>query len=534
MSPKLILENKKTKIVILSSALVAGAMLFAQQQVSASTLTSNEYKQISHYNIPQGFMNDIQSIFKGNDGYYHIYYLSNNRFKNSNDGTEWFHVKTKDFKHYEDVGIAIPKFQNGWEAMATGSVVKNDSGFYKDLPKTAIVAYFTSYTPQGQNQYVAYSTDDGKTYKQYNGTQPIMKGASASSDNRDPYVEYNAKTGKMMMYLAEGDKIGTYSSSNGKDFHYEGATILNKFSLGGKDLGVIECPNLKTLTDSAGHQKYIMYFGANGYNYGQTTGTYYMVGHLDDKGVFVSEQSPQRVDDGSDYYGSNFMQDGKSLNKSIGWLGNWGYTTSLKDDDGSDSQHIGSFTTARSIQLTGTKSGDWRLGSWLTRDLSTETNSVSGTAKRSTAPKSDGFNSDFLDTNRWVSQKMDFQFAGETAGTKVNGHIQLNFKQKDGTVRLDYNADNGYYEVTRTTTNKFTGDAKNTYERGYVENSELINPKQLNITVTSDKDSLEFEFGQNGKTYTMAKFSTDSQIGVNVKTSGSNNLAYKLSNVESK
>ena len=49
-----------------------------------------------------------------------------------------------------------------------------------------------------------------------------------------------------MMYLAEGDKIGIYASSDGKNWAYQGATVLNQYTLGGKDLGLVECPNLKT------------------------------------------------------------------------------------------------------------------------------------------------------------------------------------------------------------------------------------------------------------------------------------------------
>ena len=56
---------------------------------------------------------------------------------------------------------------------------------------------------------------------------------------------------------------------------------MNSGALNGKDLGLIECPNLKTMCDTTtGTTKTVMFFGANGYNYGQTSGSYYMVGTL--------------------------------------------------------------------------------------------------------------------------------------------------------------------------------------------------------------------------------------------------------------
>lgn len=517
---------------------VVGGLIYGGEQVDAASLTSGEYNQINHYNIPQGFMNDIQSIFKGSDGYYHIYYLANDRYKNSGDGTEWYHVKTKDFEHFENVGVSIPKFSNGWSAVATGSVVKNDNGFYKDLPKTAVIAYFTSYTPTGQHQYAAYSLDDGVTYKPYNGTEPVMKSTTATSDNRDPYVFYNEKTKKMTMYLAEGDKVGTYTSSDGKHFEYQGATILNKFSLGGKDLGLVECPNLKNIYDpTTKSTKQVMFFGANGYNYGQTTGTYYMIGHLDDKGVFVPEQQPKRVDDGSDFYGANFYQDGDSI-KSIGWNGNWGYTAGkIVDDNNEESQHLGSFTTARTMTLRGS-AGDYSLASHLMLYKKQKTSYMSTHSSSDTATKSDGYNSDLLTTTRWVSQVGTFNFSNRVFNPRggslpLTGHIQLNFTQKDGWVRLDYNADNGKYEVTRHS-DKVQGESGSNYDKSYVEDSGYINPSSLSIKVISDKDSLEFEFTQNGKTYTMAKISTDDQMTISVKASGDTQLSAQLENIESK
>ena len=122
--------------------------------ITANTNTDG-FQQSNHYTTPKGFMNDVQTIFKGTDDYYHLYYLLNKNYKSSNDGTEWYHIRTKDWEHFEDLGVAIPKFVNGWSAVASGSVYQNSNGFFRDLPKTAIIAYFTSDTETGQHQYAA-------------------------------------------------------------------------------------------------------------------------------------------------------------------------------------------------------------------------------------------------------------------------------------------------------------------------------------------------------------------------------------------
>ena len=89
---------------ILAAMGVATRMLALAQPpaVLAGTTTSTEYQQINHYNTPAGLMNDIQTLFKGADGYFHLYYLLNSNYKSDNDGTEWYHVRTKDWEHFEN------------------------------------------------------------------------------------------------------------------------------------------------------------------------------------------------------------------------------------------------------------------------------------------------------------------------------------------------------------------------------------------------------------------------------------------------
>ena len=48
------------------------------------------------------------------------------------------------------------------------------------------------------------------------------------------------------------------------------------------------------------------FFGAKDTASGETTGTYYTVGHLDGNGLFIADTETKRLDQGSDYYGANF------------------------------------------------------------------------------------------------------------------------------------------------------------------------------------------------------------------------------------
>ncbi|WP_019321388.1 glycoside hydrolase family 32 protein [Streptococcus mutans] len=516
----------KKKLVCLLIGLIA---FLGSLKIYAGSSESAEYQQTNHYNTPKGFMNDIQTIFKGSDGYYHMYYLLNSNYKLANDGTEWYHVRTKDWEHFENLGIAIPKFVNGWSAVATGSIFQNSNQFFKDLPTSAIVAYFTSYTDTGQHQYVAYSLDNGSSYQPYNNGKPVMTSQTKEQNARDPYIWYNSNSKRLMMYLAEGDKIGIYASSDGKNWAYQGATVLNQYTLGGKDLGLVECPNLKTFYDSATNTtKHVLFFGANGYQYGSTTGTYYMVGHLDTQGNFVPEQNAERLDQGSDYYGANFYQESDCVVKSIAWMGNWDYLQGqILDDQGQESKHLGSVSSARDITMV-KRDDKYVLESYL-KNNNSRTNTVSYQSNADTAKLADdGYHKTLLSVSRWHSQELSLKFQANAA--TLNGHIRLIFKQADAQVSLDYNTDNGYYEVKRTSS-KIIGSQKVNYERSYVVDSHWNRQKELNIYLVADKSSLEFAL-PNGQTYSMVKLSTASDMDIVIETSGSNRLQADLANLE--
>lgn len=520
-------------LAIAVTSLVAGPLQAAatgnNSSNGGSLGTEADFSQSNHYNTLKGFMNDIQTIFRGEDGYYHMYYLLNKNYKSANDGTEWYHVRTKDWERFEDLGVAIPKFVHGWSAVASGSIYQNHNGFFKDLPRKAIVAYFTSYTETGQHQYVAYSLDDGRSYRPYNSGQPVMKAHSKEQNFRDPYIWYNQQNNRLMMYLAEGDKVGTYSSTDGKKWQYQGATILNNHSLGGRDLGLVECPNLKTLYDPwTKTTKQVLLFGANGYQYGSTTGSYYMIGHLDRAGNFVAEQQPQRLDQGSDYYAANYYQASKTTLKSIGWMGNWEYSQGkILNSAGQEAKHIGSISSTRDVVMV-RQNGQYMLQSRLNNsDRRTDGKRYFSSA-RHTKLAADGYHRELLNVRRNSSQNMTLRFAGNN--NKLTGHIRLFIKQKDSQVSLDLNADNGIYEVKRHSS-KIVGDAKQRYEKPYVVRSNWRQQyKRFTLRVVADKSSLEIT-SPNGQVYSMVKLSTDPNMQVVVETSGDNRLMARLDNL---
>jgi sucrose-6-phosphate hydrolase SacC (GH32 family) len=352
-----------------------------------------------------------------------------------------------------------------------------------------------------------------------------MSAPDDHTDFRDPYVAYDAASQTMMMYLAEGDKIGTYASKDGISFAYVGATILNAGALNGKDLGTVECPNIKTLRDpESGEEKSILFFGANGYQYGTTTGTYYMVGHLDENLVFVAEQQPKRVDDGSDYYGANFMQNSDTQITSLAWMGNWGYSAKDISDDNGITYKLGSISLARQLTLGGT-SGDYTISSSFV-----EPTAMFGTALVGSSSTVDG-NTELLNIARPSRQNARLTFTNVDRHEAVEGNITVTLQQADSSVTITYDADTAAYTATRTTSRLTDNDGIYEYTKVIAATAGNSSPQSLTMQILQDQSSVEFTIEGSGKTYTMLRLSTDTQSTIQVSTDGRNALRYSLNTI---
>ena len=501
------------------------------QSAKENRLIQSKFKQRYHYYNPAGFMNDVQTIWQDKNGLYHLIYLQNAKYKHEGDGTEWYQVTTKDFIHYQNVGVSIPKFAGSWQDLATGSILPNSLGFFPQLDREDLVAYFTSYVDGRQEQFVAYSKDGGKTFTPY-VDHAIMKAPDVTANFRDPYVTYSADKHSLMMYLAEGDKIGTYRSDNGLDFHYVGGTMINADSLkDGMGLGLIECPNLKTLIDpKTGKTQHIMFFGANGYEHSQPTGTYYMVGHLNEEEVFVPDQEPERMDDGSDYYGANFMQENEGTILSLAWMGNWDYTSKALEDGEGEVYNLGSLSLAHRLTLAG-QEGEYRV-----RNTIVEPKSLYGQALRGqTQIGSKSHQDQQFELERSSYQKMRFAFKPKD-GTAVGsaGSVKLTLAQSDASLNVDYDLESGQYKVSRTTKRFLDAQGQANYSKQYAPVATGLEKGQEPVLhVLEDQSSVEFWFEGSGRVYSLTKFSTDKTTKIAVQATEPMDLTYTLADVAS-
>ena len=544
------------------------------------SLTETLHQPFYHLETDQGWSNDLQSIvFNSNS--YDLYFLhsqdgATNPFGPS--GQDWHHINVKDaagpYNSKQNVAIEShgPKrIDDTWKSAWTGSVIKNQ-GNIQGVPNGAKVAYFSGLNAKdgSQNIYAAWSSDNGNTFSHpLNNGHPILRynqsGASGKADQeRDSFVTYN--NGKLLMYCAEGNQLGVYTSQDGTNWTKADPngkskvmpyTFFNGRAWDDNQDSPIECPQLITLKNrNNGVVKTILFYGCKDPQNKETTGTYYVIGHLDSNGLFAADTPAQRFDLGPDYYGSNIMtqddlNDPMQSDYGMGWIGNWNYTSqgvhNSQDGTGVYTGRLGSYSLPRYFELNKDNTAlEFKAMDLNDMSLSGLTEYCNDNAS-TTLPLINGQENDNSDNIVHVNnddntgliaqfdklpvaaeiklQLIDFDKDWSSPEYK-NNLIHFDFTQGKDYVDLTYNPTTGDYHVTERATeldNDLSGTKASSYYydgtsgngQGYSgcdgPLKDYLNLKDNNdrmIEIYTDKDSIEIQFPSN-KVFTIARFATN-------------------------
>ena len=273
-----------------------------------------KFRSIYHHTPIYGWMNDPNGMFY-KDGVWHLYYQYN-PYGSQWENMTWAHSTSTDLIHWKNHGEVIQPDALG--TIFSGSSVvdkENTAGFGKD----AVVAFYTS-AGAAQTQSIAYSTDNGETFKKY-VNNPIL--TSDVPDFRDPNVFWNEEVKQWILILAAGQQMNIYSSKNLKDWKYE-----SSFGEGyGNHGGVWECPDLLKMGD-----KWVLICNINpGGPFGGSA-TQYFVGSFDGH-KFTCESKPEVtkwMDYGKDHYATvsfSNAPDGRIV--VLPWMSNWQYANQV-------------------------------------------------------------------------------------------------------------------------------------------------------------------------------------------------------------
>ncbi|MBB3058800.1 glycoside hydrolase family 32 protein [Mucilaginibacter gotjawali] len=302
------------------------SLVTAQQQ--KTNLYNEPFRPQLHFSPKAHWMNDPNGMVYFN----HTYHLF---FQYYPGGTvwgpmHWGHAISKDLVHWQQLPIALYPDSLGY--IFSGSAVvdsNNTSGFGKN-GKIPLVAIFTHHDPKGeragtdnfQNESIAYSLDEGRTWTKYSGN-PVLKNPGIR-DFRDPKVMWYAKDKKWVMTLATKDHITFYSSRDLKTWAKE-----SEF---GKEIGahggVWECPDLFPLKLN-GKQYWVLVVNLNPGGPNGGSATQYFVGQFDGEQFVPVDDQIKWLDYGPDEYAGITWNNTGSRKIFLGWMSNWSYATQV-------------------------------------------------------------------------------------------------------------------------------------------------------------------------------------------------------------
>jgi fructan beta-fructosidase len=184
-------------------------MLLVSTAVRGQTSNLNKdevYRPQVHFSPKANWVNDPNGMVY-NKGVYHLFY-QHHPYSSVWGPMHWGHATSRDMINWQHEPIAI--YPDSIGTIFSGSAVvdkNNTSGFGKN-GQAPLVAIFTQHSMEGekagrndfQNQSIAYSDDEGKTWKKYEGN-PVLKNPGIV-DFRDPKVMWYEPQKKWIMTLA--------------------------------------------------------------------------------------------------------------------------------------------------------------------------------------------------------------------------------------------------------------------------------------------------------------------------------------------
>lgn len=226
----------------------------------------------------------------------------------------WYHLKTRDFVHYEDDGIAmLPEMEFDDYGCYTGMALKAEDGVH---------VYYTGIAGEEQIPSTCHGLFDGNMIT---GRELLIARDSrvCTKEYRDPFIF----TQNDHYYMLTGAQN---TQEKGVLLFYEGESPLNftlrgELDLGEKSLGyMLECPNY---FETKG--KGILFCSPMGikpvppYDFQNVFSVVYGVGEpLDVKKGHFSCQEFREMDKGFDFYAPQTYRDSKGRQILLGWLGN--------------------------------------------------------------------------------------------------------------------------------------------------------------------------------------------------------------------
>lgn len=285
------------------------------------------YRPQFHFSPEKKWMNDPNGMlyYKGTYHLFYQYYPEDIVW----GPMHWGHATSTDLMHWKHQKIALFPDQLG--LIFSGSAVmdfNNTSGLgtKENPPMIAIFTYHNmEFEKVGkvntQTQGLAYSLDEGLTWKKYNDN-PIINNL-VLRDFRDPKVFWNEDTKIWNLVLVAGDHAQFYTSKNLINWTLESEFGQNTGAHG----GVWECPDIfKIKVNGTQEEKWVLLVSINPGAPNGGSATQYFVGDFDGKTFKTDQKETKWIDYGTDNYaGVTYNNAPNDQRIFLGWMSNWNY-----------------------------------------------------------------------------------------------------------------------------------------------------------------------------------------------------------------
>jgi fructan beta-fructosidase len=298
-------------------------LLICSAEISAQTY-HEQYRPQIHFSPKAHWMNDPNGMVYYDD----VYHLFFQYYPGATvwGPMHWGHATSTDLVHWKEQPIALYPDKVGY--IFSGSIVvdKNNTSGFGVNNNPPLVAIFTQHDTAGehahtntfQNQSIAYSNDEGKTWTKYKDN-PVLKNPGIT-DFRDPKVMWYDAGRKWIMTLATKDRVTFYSSPDLKNWTKESEFGENIGAHG----GVWECPDLISLDDN-GKKIWAVIVSMNPGAPNGGSGTQYFLGDFDGKTFTPFNTNTKWIDYGPDDYAGVTWSNTENTKIFLGWMSNWSY-----------------------------------------------------------------------------------------------------------------------------------------------------------------------------------------------------------------
>lgn len=480
-----------------------------QQQeptVDAQSVSYDEqYRPQFHFTPAENWINDPNGLVY-HEGEYHLFYQYN-PFGDQWGHMSWGHAVSTDLMHWEELDVALQE-EDGIMIFSGSAVVdkQNTSGLGSE-ENPPMVAIYTGHHDSEENpkqdQRIAYSTDNGRSWTKYEGNPVIDEDME---NFRDPKVIWHDETEKWIMVVALPTqyKVRFYSSDNLIDWELE-----SEFGPAGGTDGIWECPDLFKLPvdGSDGDSRWVLQVDMNPGAVAGGSGGQYFVGDFDGSEFTESEETKGEtlwVDYGKDFYAVQSYwnsPDGRRI--WLAWMNNWNYAGEIPTNP-----WRGAMTIPRQVGLMSTDKGP-RLTQKPVDELS---KIADGGQQFDNITISDGL---FTDENL------------EGTNYKIEAEIHLNDAE-----RIGFNLRKGDEEQTvvgyDVTDEELFVDRRNSGDVSFHEDFAAdiqtaplrLNNNILTLEILVDRSSVEVFTGNGERSITNRIFPDESSTGIDIFSEG--------------